>query len=219
MQKPSGLGAVVAVWMLATSVGAMPTAQHAEAVAERLVGVMETSAQAKANPNAPSVRMTTCPVQLDGSEDIFLYQEQALLQGLYRPYRQRFLRIAPSADGDRVESKSFKPMETERWIGLCDRPERDRVLETSDLSDKGCSVFLVLVEDTYIGRTQTGGCPTNFRGAATITNTIFLYTTGMDTWDRGFDTQGNQVWGAQERPYEFRRLESLSDGAGVRNRE
>jgi len=207
MEKTTGLGVAVVLWMLAGPVRAMPIAQQAQAVAARLIGVMETSAQARVDPDAPNVRMTTCPVQLEDSEGIFLYQEQALLQGLYRPYRQRFLRIAPSPDGKQVESKSFKPVDPQRWIGLCERPERDRTLQANDFSDTGCSVFLVLVDKTYIGKTQPEGCPTNFRGAVTITNTIFLHTTGMDTWDRGFDAQGNQVWGAQERPYEFRRLD------------
>jgi hypothetical protein len=26
----------------------------------------------------------------------------------------------------------------------------------------------------------------------------------MDTWDRGFDEEGNQVWGAENQGYQFR---------------
>jgi len=31
----------------------------------------------------------------------------------------------------------------------------------------------------------------------------------MNTWDRGFDATGNQVWGAKDKPYQFRRIDSL----------
>ncbi|NJK28278.1 MAG: hypothetical protein HC925_07075 [Coleofasciculaceae cyanobacterium SM2_3_26] len=29
----------------------------------------------------------------------------------------------------------------------------------------------------------------------------------MNTWDRGFNDEGIQLWGAEETPYRFRRIE------------
>jgi hypothetical protein len=59
----------------------------------------------------------------------------------------------------------------------------------------------------YVGETQPGGCPANVRGAVKITNTIILNSAGMETWDRGFDANGKQVWGAQDESYQYRWLQ------------
>jgi hypothetical protein len=74
-----------------------PMQQQVEEVANYLIGVMDTTEQATAIPDAPSVRMTTCEIKLEKTEvksqpspTIFLYQEQALTNKLEQPYRQRF---------------------------------------------------------------------------------------------------------------------------------
>lgn len=176
-----------------------------EEVVDRLVGIMDTSAQAKVNSKVASVRMTTCRVEVTPSQKnaIFLYQEQALGAKLSEPYRQRFLRISSVGNGKLVESAGFKPPEPEIWIGLCDRPLEQRVILTRDLGKSECSVFLHKQGDNYIGETQPGGCPTKFRGAVKITNRVTLHPKGMDTWDRGYDERGNIIWGAKQEPYRY----------------
>lgn len=183
-----------------------------EEVASYLVGVMDTSAQAKVIADAPDVRMTACKVRLketDSSQSdspaIYLYQEQAMSRNLSAPYRQRFLRLAPSADGEQVESATFKPLAPKKLVGFCEKPEQERVIQMTEMGQKHCSVFLEPADNGYIGETQAEGCPTNYKGAVKITNTIQLNAAGMDTSDRGFDAEGNQIWGAKERPYQFRR--------------
>ena len=79
----------------------IPIKQQVDEVVSHLDGAMDTSTQAKAKPNAPNVRITTCKVKMQDAgvfnrpDAVFLYQEQALSQRLTSPYRQRFLRIAP----------------------------------------------------------------------------------------------------------------------------
>lgn len=185
-------------------------ALHAEEITARLESVMDTSTQAAASEGAPAVRMTTCSIVLDG--DIpdgyptarFLYQEQALIEQLDQPYRQRFLAIAPDSISNSVQSITLRPPHPEQWIGLCDRPDTDRIVHTEELGETTCRVFLRPFTSGYIGKTPIGGCPATVRGAVTITNTVILHDDGMDTWDRGFDTDGNQVWGATTTPYQYR---------------
>lgn len=187
--------------------------QQAVAVASRLEGVMDTSAQALANVKAPNVRMTTCRVSLTTIEaerehnSIFLYQEQALTKNLASPYRQRFLQISPSVYSQSVRSLSFKPATPTAWINFCAKPEGDRTIQLRDLGTVICSVFLKPSGDAYVGNTPADGCPANIRGAVRIKNHIVLRTIGMDTWDRGFDAAGRQVWGAMAESYQFRRKE------------
>ncbi|MEO1299444.1 MAG: chromophore lyase CpcT/CpeT, partial [Cyanobacteria bacterium J06636_16] len=186
-----------------------PSSEPVEAVVNHLVGVMDTSAQAAVEPDRVSVQMTTCRIELvEDSSDaagVYLYQEQALTERLDSPYRQRFLHIVADKEDERVESRTFKPIETEAWVGLCDRPLAERVIPTTAFSPEVvCTIELQPADSGYVGSTPPEGCPVNLRGAVRLTNTIVLHAAGMDTWDRGFDAAGNQVWGAEDTAYEFR---------------
>ncbi|NJP09564.1 MAG: chorismate mutase [Leptolyngbyaceae cyanobacterium RU_5_1] len=186
-------------------------AQQADEVSSLLEGKMDTSAQAMANSKAPSVRMTTCRIQVSGTPanqpSIFLYQEQALTHKLAQPYRQRFLEISPNPSSQSVRSLSFKPANPAPWAGFCNKPTAERIVNRNDLGSPICSVFLKRSGNRYIGNTPINGCPTNVRGAVRVTNRIELSKSGMNTWDRGFDANGKQVWGAQSESYQYRRIE------------
>lgn len=194
-----------------------PMQGHVQQVTSYLTGIMETSAQAKAIPDAPSVRMTTCEVKVNNTDSsvqhykgVFLYQEQALTRNLSKPYRQRILNILPSIDKNSIESVSFKPINPKNWIGLCHKPLSERVINSQEIENVNSSVFLKPVGTEYIGETQPGGCIINFKGAVKVTNTIKLYQNGMKTQDRGFDAQGKQVWGAENRSYQYQKIEVKS---------
>lgn len=103
----------------------------------------------------------------------------------------------------------FKAPTPKAWIGLCGKPEAERVVQRSDIGASNCSVFLQRSGENYMGETSAGGCPSDYKGAVRITNRILLHEAGMNTWDRGFDATGNQVWGAKDKPYQFRWIDSL----------
>ncbi len=184
---------------------AVPLDSNVRGVVSHLVGIMDTTDQAANNPTAPSVRMTTCEVDIEETPNtVYLYQEQALTKNIERPYRQRVLNIQLSEDGEMIISESFKIMNPETIIGFCNQPETKRKLSLDTLEKSVCRVFLKPKDNGYIGHTPPEGCPANIRGAVTITNTILLHEEGMDTWDRGLDENGNQVWGAENEPYQYR---------------
>ncbi len=194
-----------------TSVLASPSGSQVQDVVDHLVGQMDTAVQAALDAKKVPVRMTTCKVKVSGvpqgsSKIVYLYQEQALVNRLNLPYRQRVLGVSLVDGKDVVESKAFKLVQPEPWAGWCSKAEDDRVIPYEAIKDARCSVFLKPYLGLYVGETQPGGCPTNLRGAKTITNFIILRRDGMDTHDRGFDQQGKQVWGAEGEAYEFRWL-------------
>jgi CpeT/CpcT family (DUF1001) len=184
--------------------------KQVQEVVKHLTGIMDTTQQAESNPKAPSVRMTTCKVTVNAVKNakkpvIYLYQEQALTSKLNKPYRQRFLRISPSKNHT-IESAGFKPLTPEKLINLCNKPDTERTFKLEEIGKSECSVFLKKQENDYIGETQKGGCPSNYKGAVKITNKIILHSTGMDTFDRGYDANGKVIWGAKNEPYQFRWL-------------
>ena len=208
-----GVAIALAPALLNLPVQANPALEaQAEEIVSYLVGQMDTSAQAATNEIPAAVRMTTCAIQVEPSEGntrdaqgIYLYQEQALMAQLDQPYRQRFLQIVPHELSQSVRSHSFKPLDAAAWVGLCEQPEANRVVPAAELGESVCDVFLRPTASGYLGRTPIGGCPADVRGAVRITNQIQLSDQGMNTWDRGYDAEGNQVWGAEDTPYRFRR--------------
>jgi hypothetical protein len=176
-----------------------------QGVANHLIGVMDTTQQAQTNPRIAKVQMTTCAVNFSPKQDnIYLYQEQAIIDRLNQPYRQRILVIQPSPDNSTVESKAYKLNNAPNFINFCNKDLTERKLNVSDLGESVCTVFLKPIAEGYRGETPPQGCPTNARGAVKITNTIILHSQGMDTSDRGYDSLGRQVWGAQDNVYQFR---------------
>jgi CpeT/CpcT family (DUF1001) len=188
-------------------------APHVQQVAAYLTGILETTVPAAAQPGSwVTIRMTTCAVhRLEQPDAVWLYQEQASTDTLAQPYRQRFLNIVASPYSQTVKSLSFKPVNPKQWVNFCDRAAGDRRILARDLGTLVCSVFLKPQHDAagaplYQGNTPADGCPANVRGAVRIRNHIRLYRTGMETWDRGFDAQGQQVWGAKTEAYRYRKI-------------
>ncbi|MGF1491650.1 MAG: chromophore lyase CpcT/CpeT [Microcoleaceae cyanobacterium] len=200
---------------LAGCLSSKPTIQQqVEEVAYYLTGVMETSLPPTPDSESPTVRIVTCKVEVPGENQvtepspmIFLYQEQALTDDLAAPYRQRFLVLSPSQDGNQVEAATYIPTKPAAWVNFCGQPEDLRIVQRQSLGNYRCSVFLEQAETEYVGQTQVGGCPANYRGAVRVTNQIILRSEGMETLDRGFDQAGNQVWGAENAPYRYRRID------------
>lgn len=186
------------------SVSALPV-NHRDAVAKRLEGTMTTSVQVKDDAPVIKVQMTTCRVKVDRNNDsVFLYQEQGIVGSLDKPYRQRFLEITTSEEANNiVYSRSYKPDSLEQWTNFCD--SENKTVSESSLGKLVCTVTLKPFLTVYSGTTPPEGCPADVRGAVSITNRIILHQEGMDTWDRGFDESGNQVWGAEDQAYQFRR--------------
>lgn len=206
------LPAILGLWLGSSPVGyaqSQPLSpQHVDAVAAHLTRTMDTTDQAERSPHFVGVQMTTCAVRVSEQSaepsTIYLYQEQALTASIENPYRQRFLQITLSEDTTQVESRTFKPVTPEVWTGLCQ--QATPVVNASDLGNLVCIVSLRPSSLGYVGQTPDEGCPVNLRGAVRLTNTIVLHQNGMDTWDRGFDANGVQVWGAESEPYEYRWL-------------
>ncbi len=187
--------------------------QQAEQVVQHLEGILSTAARAAANPKVANVTMTTCriPVANPPASTIYLYQEQAIADKLTQPYRQRILEIRPSPASQTIRSRSFKLADQAKWVNFCDRPDDrrshidQRPIQPQDFPISVCAVFLKPTPEGFSGTTEATGCPAKVRGAVMIRNRIRLHPNGMDTWDRGYDAQGKQVWGAGDEPYQFLR--------------
>jgi len=72
---------------------------------------------------------------------------------------------------------------------------------------EGCAVLLKRVSDAlFEGGTIGNGCTSDLRGASYATSEVTLTPDKLISWDRGFDAEGNQVWGATRGGYVFDRI-------------
>lgn len=142
------------------------------------------------------------------SDGAWLYVEQAMEGSQEKPYRQRVYRVGLAGDG-RVQSDVYTlPGEASAFAGGWKDVTRFEKISPGDLAARvGCAVYLASTgEGSYEGSTDGSKCGSELRGAKYATSEVQMNAEGLQTWDRGFDGEGKQVWGATEGPYLFRRV-------------
>lgn len=142
------------------------------------------------------------------SEGHFLYVEQALNSMQDKPYRQRIYEV--SRVNDSVFSSAVYEIENDSlWIGKWKEPNAfDTIPKEHVVLKKGCEVYLERLGDNhYQGSTQENSCPSSLRGASFAASTVTITQDKIESWDQGFDAEGNQVWGAEKGGYIFNKLQ------------
>jgi len=143
------------------------------------------------------------------SDAIWLYVEQAMESAPCKPYRQRIYRITERTSGDVTEvvSQVFEMPDAGGFVCAWASPARFDALQPSMLTEReGCRITLQKTNGVWSGSTDGQSCQSSLRGATFATSEVRLMPTRLETWDRGFDAQEKQVWGARKGPYIFDRL-------------
>lgn len=196
--------------LVAVLLGAPPARAEApgaaEEVASLLAGTFDSKAQAEADPEGfRAVRLVAVPVprsRLAKGEPV-LYVEQALLTTPNKPYRQRFYRVEETADGN-VISRVFEPKEPLAVSGKWRDPADLALYGAGDVVERiGCAVRLKRTADGWEGATEGKNCPSALSGARYATSRVKLVPGRIESWDRGWDLEDRQVWGAKGGPYLF----------------
>jgi len=194
---------------------------HTRLVAQSLTGQKFSRDQASRDPdNYFNIRLMTCPAaeMVDGSK--VLYFEQAFWRTPQKPFRQRFYMVKPCPKELRcdVEVSSYAIRDVEEYGNFCDRPKDQRPLPEEvigDIAEHLTTIYLKRCERgkrcLYEGSTPPGGFPNSWNGATYCTSELAIVKNNeIHTWDRGYDDDGNQVWGAKEGPYEFKPVPASS---------
>lgn len=125
-----------------------------------------------------------------------------------KPYRQRIYKLNQLTDST-FSSEIYTLGENSLWIGKWKTPKGFDLISPSDIVLKqGCDVVLKrLSKNNYIGKTADTTCKSTMRGAAFVTSEVKILEDKIISWDRGFDTEGNYVWGAEKGGYIFNKLD------------
>jgi hypothetical protein len=204
--------------LLAASGPAAPGAEPPSAVEEvtaLLAGTFDSKAQAEADPKTwKAVRLVAVRVPKSRLGDPVLYVEQALLATPNKPSRQRFHRIEETADGS-VLVRVFEPKDPLAVSGKWRDPADLALFGERDVTERvGCAVRLKKTPEGWFGGTEGKNCPSALAGARYAESDVRLYPDRMETWDRGFDVNDEQVWGSERRAYRFERRSAGAPAEG-----
>jgi hypothetical protein len=222
----------------ATGAGESPT----QTLATLLTGSYSSAEQAREDPEFREIVLHMTPIWSDRADGPWLYVEQAAAGSLDKPYRQRVYQLALSERPDlapgTVESRVFElPGDPLAFAGAWQDPSRFDDLDPATLVARdGCTVFLRPlpteaqpdpasedgtgatssdvpgVATRWAGSTEGNGCSSSLRGARYATSEVIVTPEELRSWDRGFDAEGKQVWGAVKGAYRFRKATSGADG-------
>lgn len=131
-------------------------------------------------------------------------------------YRQRILQLLPLDDG-RVEQITWTINHPERLVDLWDNPEQGSALNFDDLSlllGEKCSQIWSHTEPVWYGLVDPQTCIVDSprRGEQIrLGAEASLSQTSISLAERGYDLQGEQIWGtAQEQYYTLLRVTNMA---------
>lgn len=178
-----------------------------------LVSLMEGSFssedQARNDSDYFDIRLEMKRIWPERTDGKWLYVEQSAAQSPDKPYRQRVYQVKTTYEG-RFESIVYTMSDPLRYAGAWkeENPLSDLSPDSLTLRN-GCTVTLTLMEKgVYEGSTEGDNCESDLRGAKYATSEVKITKQGIISWDRGFDADGKQVWGAEKGGYVFLRIKN-----------
>lgn len=177
-----------------------------EALVEYMAGSFSSKEQAEKDSSYFNIELEMVQIWKDRTDGPWIYIEQAVAETKDKPYRQRVYQIKQRSDG-KIESIVYSIPDPLRFAGDYKKEfSLLRITPDSLLLKEGCEVVLYRADDGYFeGGTIDKNCSSDLRGASYATSEVMIDRDKMITWDRGFDEKGNQVWGAAEGGYIFKK--------------
>ena len=187
----------------AASVG---TSDRAATVAQHLSGWFTSEAQAKQDESYFNIHLVAIPIWTERTDGHWLYVEQAADGYLDQPYRQRIYHVSETSTG--VKSEIYALPDPSAWVAAWRSPDLAKSLTPAQLQiRKGCAVHLTEASPgRFVGSTGVATCESMRQGAAYATSEVILEANRLESWDRGFDANDEQVWGAVDGAYIFDRI-------------
>ncbi len=206
--NPSTMRSVRTLAFLAAlcGVGVPLQAGDLDTLRDWMTGSFSSEAQASEDSSFFDIRLEMVPIWPDRKDGPWLYVEQAAATSLDTPYRQRVYHLSVQDDG-RFRSEVYSMADPLLFAGAWREPEKLAALEPADLIlRQGCAVILEGESaERFRGSTVDKQCESALRGATYATSEVIVTADGIESWDRGYSSADDQVWGAEKGPYLFRR--------------
>lgn len=177
-------------------------------LAANMSGAFSSAEQSALDSAFRDIRLFVTPIWIARGDGPWLYVEQAAATALSKPYRQRIYHVSAAGEGVFESAVYELPGDPLALAGAWRTPASFDAFGPEALRlRRGCSVMLREEDDgTFVGRTIGTGCESAIAGAKYATSEVTVTPVELRTWDRGFNAENEQVWGARSGPYHFRRV-------------
>lgn len=175
-----------------------------------MVGSFDSHQQAAKDSNYYNISLHMYEIwpERSNGNDFWLYVEQAVAKIQGKPYRQRIYHVI-QIDDKNFLSEIYEFPNPKEWVLKWKNPSIFSSLKTEELTKlEGCGVHLNFVKQkrAFTGSTNKADCKNNFRGASYATSEVKLTKKQMESWDRGYNADDIQIWGAENGPYIFKKI-------------
>ena len=182
------------------------SAEDLELLTSWMTGTFSSEEQSTIDTNFYNIHLHMSEIWTERNDGKWLYVEQAASWSLDKPYRQRIYRLT-AKENETFESAVYTFNNPEKFIGAWKNNEVfSSITQDSIILKEGCSIFLKKDGDKFVGSTDGKNCSSELRGASYATSEVVIDENTLTSWDRGFNENGEQVWGAETGPYIFKKL-------------
>ncbi len=170
-------------------------------------GQFSSEEQSKNDTDYYHIRLAMKPIWQQRKDGYWFYVEQALATALNKPYRQRVYHLFLQGDTVLVSQVYEMPNPLQYAGGFEDESKMVGLTIDSLIDRKGCAIYLhKKKENVYEGSTPGKLCLSSLRGATYATSEVSIYPDKIISWDRGWDKDDKQVWGAEKGGYLFNKI-------------
>jgi CpeT protein len=173
-----------------------------------LKGSFSSAKQSVYHPKFFDVTVRHCPISiLDGNPNSkYLILRQSIAKYYNSPYRVRLVELVE--ENGVLKSKNYLPARDLDIEQFCDNASIP-ALYTSDFEPRAKCVLTLSENGSkgYLGTTGRPGCPSRRNGASYVTSEVEITDDYFTSLDRGWDKNGNQVWGSSSGPYVFEKTD------------
>ncbi len=184
----------------------MSTQDRLYTLASSMSGTFSSQAQADGDENFLNINLSMEPIWSDRQDGYFFYVEQAASSSPNRPYRQRIYQVTFS-EGDEQQHGEFvsRILEFPEFLnGYHYEACEIGLLELSHVKEMvGCRLVIRDQGSYFTGSTIGSGCKNSWGGACFVTSEVSIYPDLLESLDRGYAEDCNQVWGSEHGPYRF----------------
>lgn len=168
-----------------------------------LQGEYTSEAQAKEDSSYFNIYLAMYPIWTERKDGKWFYVEQAMAAKKEKPYRQRVYQIK-NGGLDTIISVIYSFNDPLNFAGAHLDTKKLKLLTFDKLTSKiGCEVYMTKNAQGYEGGTLGKNCSSTLKDAKYATTVITMTPIMLISWDRGFDEEGKQMWGATKGGYKF----------------
>jgi len=170
-----------------------------------MTGTFSSELQSKQDTDYFDIRLQMQHIWKHRTDGYWIYVEQAVADYVNKPYRQRIYQVVQTGD-NMFESRVYEFDNPLQYAGAWNDTAKLNSLTIEELQLRnGCTITLIW-NDTlqkFTGATADKNCSSNLRGAAYATSEVIIDEEKLISWDRGWDSNSKQVWGAEKGGYIF----------------